>query len=269
MSLRPTIKSIGIVGFGAFGRLMAAHLSSHFDLVVCDPALTGTEDVLAGVQIGDAVAVGGCDLVILAVPIGTLASVLSELRPHLRPGSIVMDVVSVKMVPAQIMMAELPPFVDIVGAHPLFGPQSARDGIAGRKIVLCPIRGRSARTIAAFLKSVLGLEIYITSAENHDKEAAVVQGLTHLIANVLMRMEPLPTRFTTVSFDLLMEATEMVRYDAASVFHAIENENPFATSVRQRFFALADVVKGELDGGVSSREETAPNANLLLPTRTS
>ena len=32
-----TISTIGIMGFGAFGRLMARHLQSHFALRVCDP----------------------------------------------------------------------------------------------------------------------------------------------------------------------------------------------------------------------------------------
>ena len=32
-----TISTIGIMGFGAFGRLLARHLQPHFALRVCDP----------------------------------------------------------------------------------------------------------------------------------------------------------------------------------------------------------------------------------------
>ena len=60
-------------------------------------------------------------------------------------------------------------------------------------------------------------------------------------------MEPLPKRLTTASFDLLMQALEMVRYDAASVFLAIEEENPYAAEVRERFFCLAGEAKAELE----------------------
>ena len=74
-----------------------------------------------------------------------------------------------------------------------------------------------------------------------------MQGITHLIAKVLVRMEPLPTRMTTASFDLLMQATEMVRYDAPGVFFAIERLNPFAAEVRERFFALAARARSELE----------------------
>lgn len=244
-----SISSVGMVGFGAFGRLIAQHLHSHFPLYVYDPVRPAIDGSLAGRVVAmDAAAVAGCDLVILAVPVSEISRAIESIRPHLRPGAIVLDVGSVKVKPAQVMEAELPDFVDIVGTHPLFGPQSARNGISGLKIAVCAIRGRSAHRIAAFLRRALGLRVFVTTADSHDREAAVVQGLTHLIAKVLIQMEPLPTRLTTVSFDLLMHATEMIRYDAPSVFFAIERENPYAEPVRERFFAIAAELKRLLEG---------------------
>ena len=84
------------------------------------------------------------------------------------------------------------------------------------------------------------MRYFVVSAEDHDREAATVQGLTHLIARVLIAMEPLPTRMTTTSFERLMQGVEMVRYDSPAVFEAIERDNPFSAEVRERFFALAD-----------------------------
>jgi prephenate dehydrogenase len=244
---RAQIRSIGILGFGAFGRLIAAHLHPYFSLLACDPALTAHDQPHARVRFGNVGDIGSCDIVILAVPVGDLCFALREVRPHLRPGAIVVDVGSVKVRPIEVMKAELPRFVDILGTHPLFGPQSARNGIAGRKIALCPVRGRSAPRIAAFLRQVLKLAVHIVSPEEHDRQVAIAQGVTHLIAKVLVRMEPLPSRLTTASFDLLMQATEMVRHDAASVFLAIERDNPFAAEVRERFFMLAEATRAELD----------------------
>ncbi len=254
MSSRLTISSIGLLGFGAFGRLIATHLQPYFPMVIFDPAMPATgEEPLAGGTFGSVADVCRCDVVILAVPVCELTTAVRSLRPHLRPGCIVIDVGSVKVVPAKVMKAELPPFVDIIGAHPLFGPQSARNGVKGRKIVLCPVHGAATPRIAAFLRRALGLRVFITSPEDHDREAAVVQGVTHLIARVLVRMEPLPSRFTTASFDHLMQATQMVRYDAASVYLAIEHDNPFAAEVRERFFALADEAKAELENRTASQ----------------
>jgi len=243
-----SISSIGLIGFGAFGRLIAEHLRDHFSLYVFDPVRPLIDAGLGGRCVAsDIAAAARCDLVILAVPVSEMHAAIRSIRPHLRPGAVVVDVGSVKLKPAAAMEAELPEFVEIVGSHPLFGPQSARNGIGGLKIALCPIRGRSAWRIAAFLRRALGLRVFVTTPDEHDREAAVVQGLTHLIAKVLVRMEPLPTRLTTASFDLLMQATEMVRYDAPSVFLAIERENPHAAAVRERFFAIAEEMKRLLE----------------------
>jgi prephenate dehydrogenase len=252
MSAKPAIpsthvRSIGLVGFGAFGRLIAEHLYPYFPLVAFDPAANAGEHRHDHVRFGTVAEVGRSDLVVLVVPVGELSSAISMLRPHLRPGSIVVDVASVKVRPIAVMRAELPPFVDIVGTHPLFGPQSAKGGIKGCKIALCPVRGRCAPRIAAFLRHVLKLEVHIVTAEEHDRQAAIVQGVTHLVAKVLVRMEPLPTRLTTASFDHLMRATDMVRHDAASVFLAIERDNPYAAEVRAQFFSLAEAMRIELD----------------------
>ncbi|TCR69751.1 prephenate dehydrogenase [Bosea sp. BK604] len=242
--------SVGLMGFGAFGRLMARHLQPHLRLAVFDPA----QEIPAsaegkGLARADLAGIGACDIVILAMPVAEMPAAIAALRPHLKAGAIVLDVGSVKIGPALAMQADLPAHVEIIGTHPLFGPQSGRHGIRGLKIALCPIRGSSAWRIGAFLRKALGLTVIMTTPEAHDREAAMVQGLTHLIAKILVGMEPLPRRMTTASFDLLMQATEMVRYDAPGVFLAIERANPHAKAVRDQFFALAEEMRVLLENG--------------------
>lgn len=236
--------SIGLIGLGAFGRLTAAHLGVHFPLLGYDPSVTAAPK---GVTLRPLAEVAACDVVILATPVPALSSVIAAIRPHLRPGATVLDVGSVKVIPARIMLAELPPYVDIIGTHPMFGPQSARGGVKGLKIIICPIRSRRARPLAAFLRRTFSLDAIIATPEAHDRDAAMVQGLTHLIAKVLVEMEPLPRHMTTSSFDLLMTAVDMVRDDAPEVFYAIERMNPYAPDVRRRFFALAAELADHLE----------------------
>lgn len=241
-SAKPTL---GLIGYGAFGRLTAKHLSPWFDIVAHDPA-AGEGDEFA--VLTDLASAAACPIVVLAAPVDALAEVAEAMGPHLAPGAVVIDVGSVKVLPGQVLAASLPPHVKIVGTHPLFGPQSAKAGIEGHRIAVCPIRGdREARRVAAFCRLALKLKVFQVSAEDHDREAAVVQGLTHLIAKVLLAMEPLPTRMTTVSFDRIMQAVEMVRHDSPAVFLAIERDNPYSAEVRDRFFALADQARAELD----------------------
>jgi prephenate dehydrogenase len=240
---RPTV---GIVGFGAFGRLVAKHLAPYVALRAYDPYQPAVAFDVYGAVRTDLREAARSSVVVLAAPVSRLTEVVGSIAPHLRPGTLVVDVGSVKMVPVEIMSAGVPHHAEILATHPLFGPQSASNGIEGLKIVVCPIRGTRWLRVAAFLRKVLRLNVIVTTPEAHDREAATVQGLTHLIAKVLMAMEPLPIRMTTRSFELILQAVDMVRYDAPEVFQAIERSNPYAAAVRQRFFALAAQLEAEL-----------------------
>jgi prephenate dehydrogenase len=244
------LPALGLIGFGAFGRLVATHLAPLVSLRIHDPFVSDTAFAEAGFAPCGLAEAAACPVVILATPVATLAALVRDIGPHLCPGALVLDVGSVKVEPARIMRAGLPPGVDIVATHPLFGPQSARDGLHGLKIAVCPVRGGRARRVGAFLRRAFGLTVILTTPEAHDREAAAVQGLTHLIAKVLVAMEPLPTRMTTRSFDLVMQAVGMVRHDAPEVYHAIERANPYAAEVRRRFFDLA----AQMDGALSEAE---------------
>lgn len=252
----------GIVGFGAFGRLAATHLRSHFAVRAFDPSWRDLPAV-PGVAFGSLADTASCPIVILAVPVCHLAETVAAIAPHVRPGTLVLDVGSVKLGPARIMAAGLPENVEIVATHPLFGPQSARNGIRGLKIAVCPMRGGAFRRVAAFLRRVLELDVIVTTPEAHDREAALAQGLTHLIAKVLVQMEPLPTRITTRSFELLLQAVDMVRDDAPEIFDAIERQNPFAADVRRLFFDLA----ADLDRTLGTADRRAAPAALATAPR--
>ncbi len=244
-SSRP--RSLGLFGFGAFGRLAARHLARHFAIRVFDPALAPDAALPPGVEAATPEGAAACDVVVLALPVDGMAEALRAVAPHLRPGALVLDVGSVKTLPARLMDELLPAHVDVVATHPLFGPESARGGLAGLKIALCPVRGRALRRVGAFLRLALRLEVVATTPEAHDRDAAMAQGLTHLIAKVLVEMGPLPERITTRSFDLLCEAISMVRNDAPCVFDAIERANPHAPAVRRRFLELTAALGARLD----------------------
>lgn len=237
---------IGIIGCGAFGRLAANSLAAYATVKVWDIAIetlqtSGNSGAFSALQ-----DVAACPIVIIAVPVLEVAGVARKISPYLQPGSVVVDVGSVKLLTAKAMQENLPATVDIVGTHPLFGPQSARDGIRGHKIAVCNVRGRSHLRIAALLRHVLGLRVFLTTPDQHDRELAVVQGLTHLVAGVLNQLEPLPSRLTTMSYDLMMEAISMVRDDPPNVFDAIERQNPYVANVREEFLSVANELHTDL-----------------------
>jgi len=238
------MKTLGLIGFGQFGQLAAKHLKDHFDVLVAD-AGEGAAQVAVelGVSFGSVEQAAAREIVIVAVPVRVMREVFVQIAPHLQPGALVIDVGSVKMLPAEWMAAVLPAHVDLVATHPLFGPQSAKDGLAGLRLVVCPIRGGRADTVAAFGRS-LGLTVTVTTAEEHDREMAYVQALTHLIGRSLVNLNIPDEQLKTPSYQHLLELCGLIGSDTFELFTAIQTQNPFASEIAEAFVAEA---RGLLD----------------------
>ncbi len=236
---------IGLIGVGAFGEFCIPHLQRFLDVKLCDPE-RDLEELCErhGVEAVGLTAAASQDVVLLAVPFRRLRAVARAIAPHLRPGSLVVDVCSIKAKPLAILAEELPSGIDIVGTHPLFGPHGGRNGIEGLRIALCPVRGRSAPILARFLNRRLGLEVIRTTAEQHDRQMAYVQGLTHLIARIVTAMDVPPLDHSTTTFSHLETMVGMVRHDSDELFRTIVADNPFAQDVMRSFVrATKDVLQ--------------------------
>ncbi len=229
-------QSLGIIGIGAFGEFMLKYVTPYFNVVVFDnkrdlKPVTAIYNVKAG-TLDDVCA---CDVVVIATPVPTLQSVADQIKSKVKKGQLVMDVASVKTLPTQILLKTLPDFVDIASLHPLFGPQSGKHGIHNLNIAICDVRGGRGACLEKFLKG-LGLNTIPTTPEQHDREMAYVQGLTHMIAKIFVTMKLPPMQQTTKTFDLLQELVELVRYDSDELFRAIEKDNPYMAETKRGFF---------------------------------
>jgi prephenate dehydrogenase len=240
-------QSLGLIGVGAFGGFALKHLAPHYDVTLFD----AHKDVAAlakqyGAKAGDLETAAACDVVVLAVPVQKFESVLREIAPLIKPGALVVDVGSIKMGPAKLMQEILPPHAAIVGTHPLFGPQSGKDGIEGLNIAVCEVRGARAEGVERFLADMLKLNVMRATPEAHDRELAYVQGLTHLIAKVIVALDLPGFRFTTCTYEYMLKMVEMVRHDSDELFRAIEKENPFSSEAKQAFFTAARRLEDDL-----------------------
>ena len=233
------MKSLSIVGFGQFGRLAARTLKAHFDVLVTDtaPGAAAAAREL-GVAFGSLKDAASRDIVVVAVPVVAMRGVFAALAPDLAPGTLVIDVGSVKMLPVEWMTQVLPAHVDIVATHPLFGPQSARDSLAGLRFVVCPVRGDRHDAVAAYGRS-LGLTVTVTTPEEHDREMAYVQALTHLIGRSLVNLGIPDEQLKTPSYQHLLELCTLIGADTFELFTAIQTQNPFAAEVAQAFVGQA------------------------------
>lgn len=242
---------IGLIGLGAFGRFAAGHLAPHFDILGHDPDAPPVE----GVARVDLEVAAACPVVVLAVPVQALAQTCAKIAPFLPEGALVLDVASVKVEPMRTMRAALPAHVRIIGTHPLFGPQSAVKGLAGQSIVICPDAGIDASGVAALCGEVLGLDVHLSDPDTHDRAMADVQALTHLVSRVIAELDIPPPPYTTKSYDLLRQATDLVRNDSDELFQAIEQLNPYAAALRKRFFEAARAFDGRLGARETPRSD--------------
>ncbi|NDE90512.1 MAG: prephenate dehydrogenase/arogenate dehydrogenase family protein [Alphaproteobacteria bacterium] len=239
---------LGIIGFGAFGEFIVPHLAAHRSVRVYDSKRDlGALAKIKNVEVCDLATLCQSDIIIIATPVKTFEDVVKTIVPHLRAGQLVMDVGSVKVLPAKLLQDHLPAYVDIIGLHPLFGPQSGKNGIQGLNVTVCNVRGSRDKKIVPFLKDKLGLNVIEATPEQHDKEMAYVQGLTHLIGKVFVGMDLPEFAQTTKTYTLLKQMVEMVRYDSDDLFRSIERDNPFSVKAKTEFFTVVSELEKKLN----------------------
>jgi prephenate dehydrogenase len=235
------MKTLGLIGFGQFGQLAASHLKGLLDITVSDTSDRSAEARNLGVKFASFEEAARCAIVIVAVPVQSMLATFKAMSPIVKPGSLIIDVASVKVLPVRWMLDSLPPYVDIVGMHPLFGPQSAKNGLKGLPLVVCPVRGLHDGRIVRFASN-LGLKVSITSPEEHDREMAYVQALTHLIGRTLLELKIPDEDLKTRSYQHLLELCSLIGNDTFELFAAIQTLNPFASVVAEDFIERATLI---------------------------
>lgn len=255
--------TLGIIGLGSFGRFIAEHLAPHFETSFYDPVITETPTSLAGLLRPAAMSeVAGSDVVLLAMPVQRLSAAVDAISPLLRPGALVLDVCSVKTHPLDVL-SRLPAHVDVIGTHPLFGPQSGKSGLAGLTIALVALRGSRLRLTKRFLERAFGLQVDVTTAERHDREMAHVQGLTHLITKAILTMRKPDISLRTVTYEHLETMVDMLRHDSDDLFRAICVENPYVAEVVDAFSTAVESVSARIELHHSEVPTTGRERSLI------
>lgn len=225
--------TVGIIGFGSFGKLLAEKLDSHCHVLVYSKS--GKQNQWAA-SLKD---VSRADFVILAIPLNAYTEVLKQLRPLLGAATVVVDVASVKVVPTQLLQ-KLLPGRPILVTHPLFGPESAKDSVAGHRLVLCPeVSDPASLEVVKHFAEELGLKVVEISAKEHDQEMSVVQGLTFFIARCLKGMNLQEQTLSTPTFEKLLKLAEVESHHSPDLFHTIQAGNPMTDEVRETFIKHA------------------------------
>ena len=250
-------KTMGIIGFGRFGRFAATWLRDHFELSVFDTQDRSEEARLLDVRWGTLADAAKASIVLLCVPISRIGSTLREIVPHLEEKSLVVDTCSVKEYPVSLMERTLPPRVEILGTHPLFGPDSAAQSLQGRKIVLCPVRVGNLGSIENFLSN-LGLKVLVRTPEEHDRGMASTQAIVQFLGRAFLEMGLTEQVMATLGYETLIKILGVVQHDTWELFHDLQTYNGFAGEIRQKLIESLIVVNRRL-GEVSPPSDDSRN----------
>ncbi|XP_058007824.1 arogenate dehydrogenase 1, chloroplastic-like isoform X2 [Hevea brasiliensis] len=215
-SCQSSTLKIGIIGFGPFAQFLAKTMikqghtlratsrSDHSQLCQ-DLGISYFRNAITFLEADN-------DVILICTSILSLPEVLKSMPLHgLKRQTLFADVLSVKEYPRDLLLKVLPEESDILCTHPMFGPESAKDGWKDLAFV--------------YDKGCRMLEM---SCEEHDKMAARSQFLTHTIGRVLSEMEIKSTPISTKGFESLVQLKEVTVKDSFDLFSGLFLCNRFA-----------------------------------------
>jgi prephenate dehydrogenase len=238
------IKTVGLIGLGRFGAMAYQYLEKAAAMRVFDANSDRLKTCPDAASFED---VSCADAVVLTVPISAVRQVCHAMASGLRPGQLIIDTCSVKERPIEWMLEELPEYVQIVGTHPLFGPDSGKNGISGLKIAVCPVRveDETYQQVLRFLRSA-GLLVLETTAEEHDRQIARTQAVFHLIAQAFKRLGWGGEKISTPGPETFFKLVTTVQNDTEQLFVDLQLQNAYASQLRREFIEEVLRIDNEL-----------------------
>ncbi len=218
---------IGIYGLGRFGSFWARLMAREFDVIAYNR--TQRDFDLPGITLCTLEELCSADVIFLCVAISSVEGVLKKIAPMLKAGTLVMDTCSVKVFPAQKMLEILPEGVSCIATHPMFGPDSGRNGVVSLPMVYSPLRcdeERAAYWLSVF-RDTYRMLVHEMTPEEHDREAAFTQGVTHFIGRVLGGLELSPSEIGTAGYRSLLTIIEQTCNDPMQLFFDLQRYNPY------------------------------------------
>lgn len=222
---------IGIYGLGRFGSFWAGTFAKHgYDTIAYS---RHSHELPEGVALASEDEVLNADLLFFAVAISSFEEVLKRVGKGIGKNTIAMDTCSVKTYPAKWMSSYIPDDVYKIATHPMFGPDSGKNGVSGLPVVMCPVSPKDERySLVRNIFLGMGLNVLEMSEREHDQQAAYSQGVTHFVGRVLDKMGMRPTPIATQGYRSLMTIVDQTCNDPEQLFYDLQRYNPYAKEMR-------------------------------------
>ena len=136
----------------------------------------------------------------------------------------------------------------------MFGPDSGKDSWQDLPLVYDKVRigvdDSRAERCASLLRffELQGCRMVEMSCEEHDRQAASSQFITHTVGRMLGTMELAETTISTKGFDSLMSLVDNTYHDSIDLYYGLFIYNENASAELARLELAFDQVKGQLFG---------------------
>jgi arogenate dehydrogenase (NADP+), plant len=323
-AIRSRPLTIGVVGFGRFGQFIAKTFAKYGNVVVTSRSdYTDIAETMGAkyVPLSDpeAFLAKGLDVIVVAVSILSFDSTIRMLAPYLKReiqrqqdklqqknstaaaistplhGPLIVDVLSVKEHARNIMLEYLPVECDILCTHPMFGPDSGKNGWFNlnfvyektriHKVLLDPKEsGILTGSEEAFLDESGGIhsvhedseahvegmdrmERFLSiweeegcrmvplSCREHDAYAANSQFITHLVGRVLGSQGLSQTPIDTSGFQSVLKLVDSTTADSFDLFYGLYKYNQNSLETIKQLQAAMDDVVQNLQTKENEEKE--------------
>ncbi len=242
------MKTVSIVGFGRFGKTLYKLIKGDFNIIIYDIKkvdLTIFKNTDIAKHVAD---VYKTDVIFYAVPIDAFEEVIASHKKYFKKHHILIDVLSVKLHPAEIFNKYLDKITtQALLTHPMFGPDSSKQGFRGLPIVVDKFRANEEtyRFWKDYFKNK-GLRVVEMSAREHDKTVANSQGLTHFIGRLLEAYDFNETSIDTLGAKKLFEVMGQTCNDSWEFFEGLQHFNPYTKNMRVKLGVVYDKLYNKL-----------------------
>ena len=197
----PIYNTITVIGLGLIGSsvIRAAQSQGLAKQIIAYDRDQAVRDCAKRIGLGDRVtdtleeAVTDADLVLMAVPVGAMASVAEAIAPALKQGTVIADTGSTKTSVIRDVAPHLPDHCQFLPSHPIAGTEYSgpEAGFAtlfkDRYWIIIP-DGVGDEAVSAFRQFLEGMGAIVEamSAEYHDRVLAITSHVPHLIAYTIV-----------------------------------------------------------------------------------
>jgi prephenate dehydrogenase len=244
--------TIVVGGQGAIGQMLRRELGDQLGRIIdIDPRSSRDAADITSPGIIERDLLTSADTVVLAVHEPIALAAIPYIMQTLSPDALLVETLSVKTQFAKAI-ADRPPSFEVLGINPMFGPTL---DMADRAVAVVPFLARERAAWFSSLLAARGAQVIELSAEAHDKTAAALQVIPHVLILAFARaLSTCDIDLTTALKLAPPPASAMVALAARissgdpQLYSEIQAANPFAAPTRASLeAALAEVTVASTD----------------------